>query len=206
VVESVATTEPRIRIIGTPQNRGKGHAVRIGVLASRGRDVLVSDADLSTPITELAELRRCRGDAVVAIGSRSDLAKIATHQSVLRESFGRIGNWIIQAAVLSGINDTQCGFKLFDGPAARALFGKTTVDGWAFDVEVLHLCRRFGWPVAEVPVRWAHAAGSKLRPTAYLQVLTDVARLRLRHRQTTVPAVASRTITITQRAGTVSPW
>jgi dolichyl-phosphate beta-glucosyltransferase len=206
VVEQAAVTEPRIRMIRTPRNRGKGHAVRVGALASRGRDVLISDADLSTPIAELQELRRARGSAVVAIGSRSDLAKIAAHQSLIRESLGRIGNWIIQAAVLSGICDTQCGFKLFDGPAARALFAATTVDGWAFDVEVLHLCRRFGWPVAEVPVRWAHAAGSKLRPIAYLQVLSDVARLRLTHRRTPTPAVSSQPIIIPPRAGTVSTW
>ena len=206
VVDAAAAQEPRIRLIRTPRNRGKGHAVRIGVLASVGKEVLVSDADLSTPIAELDELRRGRGDAVVVIGSRSDLSKIAVHQSVVRETLGRFGNWIIRAMVLDGVNDTQCGFKLFDGASARGLFAATTVDGWAFDVEVLHLCRRFGWPVAEVPVRWAHAAGSKIRPSAYVQVLTDIARLRLTHRRTRTPTLVARTAVIAPRAGTVSPW
>jgi dolichyl-phosphate beta-glucosyltransferase len=206
VVEAAVAQEPRIRLIRSPRNRGKGHAVRVGVLASVGTDVLVSDADLSTPISELEELRRGRGDAVVVIGSRSDLSKIAVHQSIVRETLGRFGNWIIRAVVLDGVNDTQCGFKLFDGASARGLFAATTVDGWAFDVEVLHLCRRFGWPMAEVPVRWAHAAGSKIRPSAYAQVLSDVARLRLTHRRTQTPSIAPRAAVIAPRAGTVSPW
>jgi dolichyl-phosphate beta-glucosyltransferase len=87
------------------------------------------------------------------------------------------------------VADTQCGFKLFEGSAARALFSLARVDRWAFDVEILHLCARFGWRVDEVPVRWAHVPGSKIRPSAYVQSLFEVATLRMRHRKVARPDI-----------------
>ena len=184
IVEAIAAAEPRIRLVRSPRNRGKGHAVRVGILESRGRDVLMSDADLSTPIGELDRLRAGRGSAVAAVGSRSDLSKITVRQHPLREALGGLGHRIITATAVRGIRDTQCGFKLFDGPAARHVFADARIDGWAFDVEILHLFQRYGWAVAEVPVSWAHATGSKLRPTAYLRVLLEIVQLRLAHRRT----------------------
>ena len=158
-------------------------------MASRGEDVLISDADLSTPIDEIERLLAARNGAVAAIGSRSHPAWIEIRQGRLREVLGRLGNRIIRILAVPGVGDTQCGFKLFRGPAARALFGMAKINGWATDVEILHLCARFGWPVAEVPVHWAHATGSKLRPSAYFHVLAEIAQVRIAHRRAQVPAL-----------------
>ncbi|HZN17074.1 MAG TPA: dolichyl-phosphate beta-glucosyltransferase [Micromonosporaceae bacterium] len=192
IATTIAAREPGIRLIRSPRNAGKGHALRTGVLASRGAEVLVSDADLSTPISEIERLRAARNGAVAAIGSRFHRATIGVRQSRLRETLGRLGNLAIRAVAVRGISDTQCGFKLFSGPQARVLFGMARLNGWAIDVEILHLCARLGWQVAEVPVRWSHAAGSKLRPGAYLHVLAELAYLRVAHRQAREPWLAGR--------------
>jgi dolichyl-phosphate beta-glucosyltransferase len=190
IADAILCTEPCVQLIRSPRNSGKGHAVRIGVLVSRGREVLISDADLSTPIGEIEQLRTFGADAVVAIGSRAhSRSRIEVRQSLLRVALGRAGNWLIRAVAVSGIADTQCGFKLLNGEAARMLFALTRVKGWGIDVEILHLCARFGWPVAEVPVRWRHSTGSRLRPTAYLNVLAEIAVVRLVHRRTARPDV-----------------
>jgi glycosyltransferase involved in cell wall biosynthesis len=190
VADTLVCVESGIRLIRLPHNSGKGHAVRVGVLASRGDEVLMCDADLSTPIREVEQLWAGRQGAVAAIGSRAQPGShIDVHQNPVRKVLGRLGNRYIRAVAVRGINDTQCGFKLFNGPAARALFVMTRLNGWGIDVELLHLCARFGWPVVEVPVRWSHSTGSKLRPTAYLHVLAEVAYLRLVHRRAQAPVL-----------------
>ncbi|MFJ6798370.1 dolichyl-phosphate beta-glucosyltransferase [Streptomyces sp. NPDC091268] len=176
-----AADDPRIRLIRSEQNRGKGNALRLGVLGSLGRRVLIMDADLATPIEELAKLERAlAGDEQLdaAIGSRAHRdSAIERHQGVLREALGRIGNRFIRLVAVPGIRDTQCGFKLFDGDQARTAFGASKLDGWAIDVEILQYFRRKGWPVAEVPVRWAHQDGSKVRLLDYLRTLGELMRL-----------------------------
>jgi glycosyltransferase involved in cell wall biosynthesis len=182
VVRTAMSAERRIRLLRSPRNRGKGYAVREGVRATVGDRILVCDADLSAPIEELERLWTMSSGAVAAIGSRSDPSRIEVHQNRVREVLGRLGNRLIRRFADLDVADTQCGFKLFEGYAARALFALATVDRWAFDVEILHLCSRFGWRVDEVPVRWAHVHGSKIRPFAYLTSLLEVASLRMRHR------------------------
>ncbi|MGY0059713.1 glycosyltransferase [Streptomyces sp. LZ34] len=186
VVRDAAAAEPRIRLLAPPpasvavaRNHGKGHALRLGVLASRGRRVLVTDADLATPIEELAALHdRLDAGFAAAIGSRAHPdALIEVDQHPLRRLAGRAGNRVIRAVALPGVGDTQCGFKLFDGDRARAAFGRSRLDGWGIDVEILRTFRRADWPVAEVPVRWAHQEGSKIRPLDYGRVLLELLRL-----------------------------
>ncbi|MFD9333720.1 dolichyl-phosphate beta-glucosyltransferase [Streptomyces sp. NPDC060028] len=176
-----AADDPRIRLVRSQQNRGKGHALRLGVGGSLGRRVLIMDADLATPMEELAKLEQClAGDEHLdaAIGSRAHRdSAIERHQSMLREVLGRVGNRVIRLVAVPGIRDTQCGFKLFDGDQARVAFGASRLDGWAIDVEILQYFRRKGWPVAEVPVRWAHQDGSKVRPLDYLRTLGELMRL-----------------------------
>ncbi|WP_207944518.1 dolichyl-phosphate beta-glucosyltransferase [Actinomadura rubrisoli] len=175
-VRAAARRDPRIRLLRTPANRGKGHAVRTGVLASRGRLVLVTDADLATPVEELARLRaRLEPGFAAAIGSR---AHVRRHP--LRLPAAGLGRMLIRALAVRGVADTQCGFKLFDGGRARSAFAAARVDGWGFDVEILCLFARRGWPVAEVPVRWTHRPGSKIRPVDYAKVLGEVVLVRLR--------------------------
>ncbi|MFI9836903.1 dolichyl-phosphate beta-glucosyltransferase [Nonomuraea sp. NPDC051941] len=180
VASAAAGTEPRIRVIRWPANRGKGHAVRRGVLVSRGHQVLFTDADLATPIEEFGRLRAALGrDAGAAIGSRARPgSRILVRQHPARHLLGTLGNRLIRTLAVPGIADTQCGFKLFDGDKARVVFGRARLDGWAFDVEILRAFARRGWPVREVPVRWSHRPGSKLRAHHYLLTLGDLCLLR----------------------------
>ncbi|MFL4905870.1 dolichyl-phosphate beta-glucosyltransferase [Streptomyces sp. MMS24-I2-30] len=173
---------PRVRLVRSPRNRGKGHALRLGVADSRGHRVLVTDADLAAPIEELERLDKALSEGNTgAIGSRSvPGADIAHRQHPVREWLGRAGNLLIRATAVPGIRDTQCGFKLFDGDRARTAFAASRLDGWGIDVEVLHHFHRSGWPVAEVPVRWSHQPGSKVGPLDYARVLADLVRLRAR--------------------------
>ncbi|MGW0411767.1 glycosyltransferase [Streptomyces collinus] len=177
-----ALDHPRVRLVTSPGNRGKGHALRLGVAASSGHRVLVTDADLSAPIEELERLDEALGGgSAAAIASRSvPGAEIAERQHRVRELLGRAGNFLIRRTAVPGIRDTQCGFKLFEGDRARAAFGAARLDGWGIDVEVLHHFHRAGWPVAEVPVRWSHRPGSKVGPLDYLRVLADLLRIRTR--------------------------
>ncbi|MPY37767.1 glycosyltransferase family 2 protein [Streptomyces adustus] len=177
-----ACRDPRIQLVASPHNRGKGNALRIGVAASRGRRVLVTDADLAAPIEELEKLDKALGEGnAAAVGSRSvPGATIGSRQHRLRELLGRGGNFLIRSVAVPGIRDTQCGFKLFDGDRARAAFAASRLDGWGIDVEVLQYFRRADWPLAEVPVSWSHQSGSKVRPLDYVRVLGELGRLKFR--------------------------
>ncbi|MEU3186577.1 dolichyl-phosphate beta-glucosyltransferase [Streptomyces sp. NPDC006923] len=181
VAAEAAAAEPRIQVVRSAGNHGKGHALRQGVLASYGRHVLVTDADLATPIDELDRLdKQLTADGTGAvIGSRAHPdARIEVRQLAVREWLGRLGNRLIQLVAVPGVSDTQCGFKLFDGEQARAAFADSRLDGWGIDVEILRFFRRSGWPVTEMPVRWSHQPGSKVRPLDYGRVLLELIRLR----------------------------
>lgn len=173
---------PDVRAISYKPNRGKGYAVRQGMLASKGDLVAFSDVDLSAPIEELGKLMAAiESGADVAIGSRGlKGSQLGVHQPRFRELGGKSLNLVIQALAVPGIRDTQCGFKLFRGDVARRIFEQCILDGWGFDVEVLYLARRMGYQIAEVPVRWNHSADSRIRPLqAGLQVLKDLFRIRV---------------------------
>lgn len=162
-----------VTAVRLPTNRGKGAAVRAGVLASGGARVLISDADFSTPIEDLYRLTAALdGGADIAIGSRGlPGAEIGRRQSPWRQRLGETFNRLVRASVLPDFADTQCGFKLFEGEAARRLFAQGTVDGFAFDVEILALARREGLRVAEVPIRWDN------HPDTRVGVLSDAPRM-----------------------------
>lgn len=182
IAADAEAADPRVRLVHSPHNRGKGHALRLGVLASRGDRVLITDADLATPIEELECLDKALAEGhAAAIGSRARPgATIESHQHRLRELLGRTGNFLIRTVAVPGVRDTQCGFKLFDGDRARAAFAASRLRGWGIDVEILQYFRRAGWPVAEVPVRWAHQEGSKVRPVDYAKVLAELTSLKAR--------------------------
>jgi dolichyl-phosphate beta-glucosyltransferase len=165
VARDILRSVPRGRIMSREENVGKGHSVREGVLAAAGEVILFSDADLSTPITELDKFlpRLERGDDVV-IGSRA-LADsvIEVRQSRPRETMGKAFNLLVRMLVLRGFRDTQCGFKAFRRAAAMDLFSRLRTTGFAFDVEILMLARRLGYRVAEVPVVWRNSPSSRVR-------------------------------------------
>ncbi len=183
VVREIASDEPRVRLVELGQNAGKGAAVRAGMLAAEGASVLFSDADLATPIEELTKLERAIADgADIAIASRAaDGADIRVRQHPLRELMGRTFNVMVRLTGLGGLRDTQCGFKLFTRDAARDLFGRSEVDGFAFDVEILVLARG-RYRVAEVPVVWRHIDESKVSPGSdAARMFLDLWRIRARH-------------------------
>jgi glycosyltransferase involved in cell wall biosynthesis len=156
---------PDARLLSNPGNRGKGYSVRAGLLAARGRWVLFSDADLSTPIEELARFEEeLRAGADVVIASRA-LAEsvIEAHQAWWREFSGRSFNILVQ--VFSGLpfHDTQCGFKAYRREAARRIASLQRLEGWAFDIEQLRLARLMGMRVKELPVRWINSSASRVR-------------------------------------------
>ncbi len=169
------------RVIRLPVNLGKGAAVRTGVEAARGAYILVSDADLSTPIQEYDALRRAldRG-ANVAIGSRVVAgARITQRQPLHRRAMGRAFNALVQRLLLPGLLDTQCGFKLFRAETARDAFGRSKVDGFAFDVEILSIVQFSGGIIAEVPVEWHDAPRSTVRPFSDVpRMLIELVRIR----------------------------
>lgn len=176
----------RGRVLQNGENRGKGYSVRHGVIEARGRVVLVSDADLSTPIEEhvkLAKTMRDR-DLDLVIGSRAmPESDVRVRQGRLRQTMGRTFNAIIRALTGLRFRDTQCGFKLMDRERVLPLVHKMVVDGFAFDVELLFLCEKFGLSVAEVPVVWRNAAGSKVSLIGDpLHMIKDVLRVRWRFR------------------------
>jgi dolichyl-phosphate beta-glucosyltransferase len=167
------------RVIRLPQNRGKGAAVRAGVLEASGEYVLVTDADLSTPIEEVDKL--LAADAPVAIGSRGlDSTLVKERQSLFRVASGKLFNLLVRLLVVSGIRDTQCGFKLFHRDVAREVFSRTTVDRFAFDVEALLLARRLGYRIAEVPVLWFNSADTRVGLGGGLEAFAALFRIRRR--------------------------
>ncbi len=179
-----AFSERGLRVLRSPENRGKGDATRRGVLACRGRRVLLTDADLSTPITDLATLEARLGDAAVILGSRAvGDSRVLEHQPLYRELMGKTFNKLIRLAGVRGINDTQCGFKLLDGDAARRIFAELMTPGFAYDVELVWLARRMGFGVVEVGVTWVNSPDSRVRAlTDPPRMLLEIARFRWRHR------------------------
>ena len=167
-----------LAVVRLPHNMGKGAGVRAGMAAARGACVLISDADLATPIEELATLEQANAD--VAIGSRAvDRSLIARRQPLPRDIMGRCFNLIIRGLGLTVFGDTQCGFKLVEGELARRLAPLMRIDGFAFDVELLARAKRLGARLAEVPVHWYHVDESRVRPLRHsAQMLRDVLRLR----------------------------
>jgi len=153
-----------VTIIPSPLNKGKGHAVKTGVMRARGRAVLMTDADLSTPIEELEKLLPQLSNGVqIAIGSRKmPGAVIAVRQPLLREAMGRVFTMLVNVLVVRA-SDVTCGFKVFTRDAAVTIFSRVTIDDWSFDAEVLYIARRLGFRVREVPVRWHDVAGTKVR-------------------------------------------
>ncbi|MCR4396539.1 MAG: glycosyltransferase family 2 protein [Candidatus Saccharicenans sp.] len=172
---------PEFRVITLPVNRGKGAAVRSGVLQARGELVLFTDADLSTPIEELEKfLPLAREGCQVVIGSRAlPESQIKERQGWLREHLGKFFNLLVRLLVLKGFKDTQCGFKLFRKEAAREIFLRLETEGFAFDVEVLLLAQKLGYKICQVPVVWVNHPESRVRLVrGSLEMLGELLRIR----------------------------
>lgn len=182
-LEAAQMQYPRMRVLRSPENAGKGDAVRRGFSAAAGNVLLFSDADFSTPVEESERLLNSilNGDDV-AIGSRGlKESRIEVHQSFVRESMGRTFNVIIRCLLPLPFHDTQCGFKMFRKEAADLIVSRMTLRGFAFDVEMLTIARLHRLKISEVPVVWRDVRESKVHPiTNSLEMLRDVLKIRYR--------------------------
>lgn len=156
-----------LRLVRQTPNRGKGAAVRVGMLQARGQIRVMCDADGSMPPEELPKLLapivQCKAE--IAIGSRYvEGAKTDIKQPFYRVLWSRLCNRVIQKSLVPGVRDTQCGFKAFTAEAARDLFRYGRIDGWAFDLEILALARRRGFAIAEIGVEWKDDGRSRVNP------------------------------------------
>lgn len=183
IVEDFARTHPAFRLVANPGNRGKGYAVRHGMLAARGEWRLFTDADLSAPIEELDKLlvAAARERAAIVIGSRAvDRKLVGVHQPFLREYSGRVFNLVMRLVTGLSFADTQCGFKLYSAAAAEAVFSRQLMDGFSFDVEDLVIAQRLGLRAYECGVRWDNVEGSKVTLLGGLSSFGDLFRIRTR--------------------------
>ncbi len=169
----LADEYPELRLLRLAENRGKGYAVRSGVVNARGRLVLFADADGATPVEEVERLEDAiAAGADIAIGSRALRSRAVRVSSRLhRRIVGRAFHLLVRVSGVDEISDTQCGFKLFRGAVAQALFSRMHMTGFSFDVELLIMARHRRYRVAEVPVNWAHQPGSRVN------LVTDSARM-----------------------------
>jgi dolichyl-phosphate beta-glucosyltransferase len=165
--------------------RGKGAAVRTGVLSAQGEYILICDADMATPIEEASKFLPPQLDHFdVAIGSREAPGAHRYGEPFYRHLMGRIFNIIVQWLVLPGIRDSQCGFKCFRRTIANDLFSASTLDGWAFDVEILYIAFLRGYKIIEVPVNWSYGEKSKVNPFIdSFRMLRDVVKVRQNGRE-----------------------
>jgi dolichyl-phosphate beta-glucosyltransferase len=172
---------PNMRVLVTDRNRGKGNAVRRGMLAAEGDYVLFADADQSTPIEQFdALLDELKDGYDVAVGSRAAAGASVSNKSLARRALSRALRTIVLFGFGVKISDTQCGFKLFTAEAARTLFELQIIEGFSFDLEVLYLSSKLGLRVAEVPVEWIDAPGSTVDAAKVsAQFVVDLVKIRV---------------------------
>jgi dolichyl-phosphate beta-glucosyltransferase len=181
IARNYAGEHATVRILRYATNRGKGHAVRVGMSEADGQLMLLCDADLSTPIEDVEKLLPWLDDGYeVVIGSRAlPDSDLRVHQPWLRERLGRTFNLLVRLLGVRGFADTQCGFKLFTRRAARDIFPRLFTDRWAFDVEALLVARKMGYRIREVPVTWVNAPGTKVNVVRdAFSTLRDLLRIR----------------------------
>jgi dolichyl-phosphate beta-glucosyltransferase len=165
VAKASVDADISLRVLVNPGNRGKGYSVRAGALAAKYPYVLLSDADLSTPIEELERLAPFATPRTVVIASRGlPESRLEVRQPVYREMMGKVFNRVVQFLLLPGISDSQCGFKLFGREVVDRIFPDLATDRFAFDVELLARAMRLDFEVREVPVRWRNDEGTRVHP------------------------------------------
>src|SRR4030043_1584468 len=183
VVTDLIKDIPYRKVIHYSPNKGKGHALRTGVLASKGEIILLSDADLSTPIEEFSKLLPLihNDKCDIAIGSRAlALSEIVKKQPWGGESMGKFFNKLVKVLVMEDFKDTQCGFKVFRGDIARSLFKEAQIDRFAYVVEFLAIVQKKGGKIVEAPVRGTNSPESKVDPVKdSLQMFGDLLKIRM---------------------------
>ncbi|MCL5733762.1 MAG: glycosyltransferase family 2 protein [Patescibacteria group bacterium] len=180
VVKKLEGQVKNLKLIDNQKNKGKGGVVRQGMLAANGQVRLFTDADNSTSISHFEQMIPYFNSGYdVVVGSRAlKGSRLDPPQPFSRRVLGKFGNLFIQIMVLPGIWDTQCGFKAFSKEAAIKIFDLSHISGWGFDVEALALAHHFGYKIKEIPVRWVNDTRSRVKGSAYLQVLIETIKIR----------------------------
>ena len=183
LVGDFAARRQNIRLLRLP-HRGKGWAAKHGILAARGQYRFLCDADLSMPIEQVARFLPPMVENVdIAIGSREAPGSRRIGEPARRHLMGRFYNWLVRALAVPGVEDTQCGFKCFRGEVVPELFQRQTIDGFAFDVEVLFLAVKAGMVIKEIGIDWHYRGQSKVRPFQDSVVMTwDLLKVRWRYK------------------------
>lgn len=178
VARSFAEQHPQLRVLQNDE-RGKGLAVRLGMLEARGAYRFICDADLSMPIEEVAKfIPPALTDFEVAIGSREARGAVRYNEPAYRHWGGRGINLVIRLLILPGLQDTQCGFKCFTAEASERLFRLQTMPGWSFDIELLYLARRANMRIREIPIHWYFGDDSKVSAIRdALNMIRDIFRI-----------------------------
>jgi dolichyl-phosphate beta-glucosyltransferase len=179
VAEEFARTHPYVRVVEAAV-RGKGLAVKVGMLAARGEYRFICDADLSMPIEEVARFLPPVSDGYdISIATREGKGARRVDEPAYRHLMGRINNWIIKLTAVRGFEDTQCGFKMFSRAAADDLFGVQQMTGIGFDVELLFIARKRGYRIREVPITWYFDSDSRIRLFSdSLRILLEIWEIR----------------------------
>ena len=182
-VGEIADDRPEVKLLRL-DHRGKGWAVKHGMLAAVGAYRFLCDADLSMPIEQVERFLPPQiGESAIVVGSREAPNSRRIGEPIRRHLMGRFYNWLVRWAAVPGISDTQCGFKCFPGEQASALFQRQRTNGFAFDVEILFLARQSGLKVTEIGIDWYFREHSKVRPLLDSVVMTwDLIKIRWLHR------------------------
>lgn len=180
IVSDISVKYPYIKCLYEPV-RGKGSAVKNGILSAKGEYLLLCDADMAVPVNNVSKfLPPDEGAFDIVIGSREAPGSTRYNEPLFRHIIGRIFNRMVQLLVLPGINDTQCGFKLFRREVAYDLFKRSIIKGWSFDVEVLYIARLRGYDIIEAPVDWYYGEFSRVNVFSDpCHMLRDIFKIRL---------------------------
>jgi len=180
IARRYSSAHPHFKVLRYDNNRGKGFAVRTGMLNALGRYRLFMDADGSTDIRHWSAVRKALNESDIVIGSRHvEGSRIDIHQAPYREALGTLFRRVVRVLFGLTINDTQNGFKAFTADAAERIFRRQTVSGWAFDVEVLSMAKRLGYSMMEVPITWIDDDRSRMTLRAMPRMLVDILKIRL---------------------------
>ncbi len=179
VAQAYAAKHPHVTVIRA-EGRGKGLAVRLGMLAATGQYRFMCDADLSMPIEQVNRfIPPALPDLDVAIGSREVRGAVRYDEPLHRHWGGRLINLVIRLLILPRLQDTQCGFKCFRAEVAEDLFRRQTLQGWSFDIELLFVAYRRGYRVVEIPIDWYYRSESKVSAISdALRMIGDIFRIR----------------------------
>lgn len=179
IVRNLADRHPIISLLYQPV-QGKGAAVRKGMMEGRGEYLLIYDADRAMPVEEINKfLPPAIPDYDIAIASREVPGAVRYNEPWYRHIMGRVFNFIVRLLAVPGIHDTQCGYKCFRREVAQDIFASQMIDGWAFDVEILHIALRRGYRIVEVPIDWYYGEGSRVNPLRdSWDMLWEVVRIR----------------------------